>query len=299
MTIRENPRLVDNPRKSACQNVIVPLEPIPPTDTRAFFRPLSAEFVALIRTLPADVWLRPTVAGTWRVRDVLAHLVDVTARRLSFHRDGHPPPPFDGRSDFVAFINDLNARWVAVAGRMSPRVLTSLYAAVSDELASFVESMPMDAPALFPVSWAGEDSSAGWFDIGREFTEVWHHQQQIRDAAGAPQPSNSDWLRAFLLIAVRGLPHAYRDVRAATGDAVVLRVSGPSGGAWTIRREEDRWSLWAGEPAAASAVAELSDDTAWRLLFNALAPSALSGRVRVSGKAELVGPLTRARSVIV
>lgn len=277
----------------------MPLEPIPPTDTRAFFRPLSAEFVALLRRLSGDAWTRPTVAGTWRVCDVLAHLVDVTARRLSFHRDRLPPPAFDGRGDFVAFINDLNARWVGVAGRLSPQVLTTLYAALSDELASFVETMPMDAPALFPVSWAGENSSAGWFDIGREFTEVWHHQQQIRDAVGAPAPSNPEWLRAFLLIALRGLPHAYRDVPAAVGDTVVLRISGPSGGAWTIRRDEDRWSLWAGEPDGPSAVAALSDDTAWRLLFNALAPAALSERVRGSGKAELVAPLRRARSVIV
>jgi uncharacterized protein (TIGR03083 family) len=277
----------------------VALEPIPPTDTRALFRPLSAEFVALLRTLPADAWTRPTVAGAWRVRDVLAHLVDVTARRLSFHRDGHPPPAFDRRSEFVAFINDLNARWIAVAGRMSPRVLTTLYSTLSDELATFVETIPMDAPALFPVSWAGEESSAGWFDVGREFTEVWHHQQQIRDAVGAPAPANPDWLRAFLLIALRGLPHAYRDLRAAPGDTVVLRVSGSSGGIWTIRREAEGWSLWAGVPAEPSTVAELSDDTAWRLLFNALPPATFRERVRIQGNAGLAAPLDRARSVIV
>ena len=277
----------------------MPLEPIPPTDTRAFFRPLSSEFVALLRTLPDEAWTGPTVAGSWRVRDVLAHLVDVSARRLSFHRDRHPPPPFDGRSDFVAFINDLNARWIAVAGRMSPRVLTSLYAATTAELSDFVEALPMDAPALFPVSWAGEASSAGWFDIGREFTEVWHHQQQIRDAVGALPPSNPDWLRAFLLIALRGLPHAYRDVPANPGDTILLRISGPSGGSWTIRRDQEKWSLWSGEPASPSAIADLSDETAWRLLFNALRGSELSALVRIGGNAELVAPLSRARSVIV
>jgi uncharacterized protein (TIGR03083 family) len=277
----------------------VPLEPIPPTDTRAFFRPLSAEFVAAIRALPDEAWARPTVAGSWRVRDVLAHLVDVSARRLSFHRDRHPPPPFDGRGDFVAFINDLNARWIAVADRMSPRVLTSLYAAVSEELASFVEALPQDAPALFPVSWAGEDSSAGWFDIGREFTEIWHHQQQIRDAVGASPPSNPDWLRAFLLIALRGLPHAYRDVSGSPNDTLVLRITGASGGVFTLRRDSRKWSLWTGQPAEPSAVADLSGETAWRLLFNALPPSAVAGRVRVSGKAALAEPLGRARSVIV
>jgi hypothetical protein len=44
----------------------------------------------------------------------------------------------------------------------------------------------------------------------------------------------------------------------------------------------------------------MSDDTAWRLLFNALPlDSADDGRLTRSGDAALFGPLLRARSVIV
>ena len=39
---------------------------------------------------------------------------------------------------------------------------------------------------MFPVSWAGEEESANWFDTAREFTERWHHQQQIRLAVDKP-----------------------------------------------------------------------------------------------------------------
>ena len=41
------------------------LSPLPPTDTRALFRPVSIELIALLRTLGDDDWHRPTVAGTW------------------------------------------------------------------------------------------------------------------------------------------------------------------------------------------------------------------------------------------
>jgi len=44
---------------------------LPLTDTRFFFRPLSTELVALLQFLPAGAWGRPTVAGTWRVRDIV------------------------------------------------------------------------------------------------------------------------------------------------------------------------------------------------------------------------------------
>jgi len=44
---------------------------LPLTDTRFFFRPLSTELVALLQSLPGGAWGRPTVAGTWRVRDIV------------------------------------------------------------------------------------------------------------------------------------------------------------------------------------------------------------------------------------
>jgi uncharacterized protein (TIGR03083 family) len=153
------------------------------------FRPVCGALIALLRTLPPADWKRQTVAGTWVVRDIVAHLLDTALRRLSFHRDGMRPPPPDSPiasdRDFVNFINRLNAQWVGSAKRLSPRVLTDFYERTSGELADWFESLPLEAPALFPVSWAGEEHSAGWFDVGREFTEVWHHQQQIRMAVGA------------------------------------------------------------------------------------------------------------------
>src|SRR6185503_15767135 len=137
----------------------MPLAALPPTDTRRYFRPVARELVALLRGLPAEAWDRPTVAGAWRVRDVVAHILDGTLRRVSFHRDRltppAPDPPPRGEREFVAFINGLNAQWVDVARRLSPRVLTDLYEAAGAALADFVEGLPAGAPALFPVSWAG------------------------------------------------------------------------------------------------------------------------------------------------
>jgi uncharacterized protein (TIGR03083 family) len=281
----------------------MPLQPLVPIDTRAMFRPVSRGLVALLRDLPLAAWEQPTVAGAWRVRDVVAHLLDTSLRRLSFHRDSMAPPPppapITSERDFVQFINGINAQWVASAKRLSPRVLTDLYERASGEAAEWFEALPLDAPALFPVSWAGEDTSAGWFDIGREFTEVWHHQQQIRMAVGADGLSDPRFLAAVIDVAVRGLPHAFRDVPAAADETVVLDVSGPAGGTWTLVRETDRWTLWRGEPAQIAARVRVSDDHAWQLLFNALPEAEASRALRIDGRADLAAPLVRARSVIV
>jgi hypothetical protein len=111
--------------RDACTITEMELQPPQPIDTRWMFRPVSGGLATLLRSLPAGHRERPTVAGGWVVRDVVAHLLDTALRRLSFHRDGMQPPapdaPIASSRDFVDFIDRLNASWVASAKRLSPR----------------------------------------------------------------------------------------------------------------------------------------------------------------------------------
>lgn len=280
----------------------MPLTPLVPTDTRHLFRPTGESLLALLRDLPDDAWTR-TAVGSWLVRDVVAHLTDIGMRRVSFHRDRHvpPPPPFPIQSerDFVRFINQINAEWVNASRRLSTRQLTDLYEKSIRELSEFVESLPVDAPGLFGVSWAGEMESAGWFDIGREYTEQWHHQAQIREAAGAGPMPDPEWLRATLQIVMRGLPHAFREQTSPDGTAIAIDVSGPSGGTWTLERAHGAWRLMTGAAPNPDARAAMTDDTAWRLLFNGLPREKAAGAIRMDGDTALAAPLLAARSIVV
>jgi uncharacterized protein (TIGR03083 family) len=273
------------------------------TDTRHDFRPLAAEIVRLLRALDAADWQRPTMAGSWRVRDIAAHLLDTALRRLSFHRDRAIPPapnrPLTGEREFVDFINELNAAWVLAARRLSTRALTDLYATASGELADFVEGLSLSNPPLFPVSWAGEARSALWLDIGREFTEVWHHGSQIREAVGAGPFQEPRWLRLVLEIALHALPHAYRNVPGRPGASIAIVVTGRSPGTWALQYRHGAWDIEEGQPARPSATATMSGEVAWRLFFNALPLREAQAQVRIEGDAAFALPLLRARSVIV
>jgi uncharacterized protein (TIGR03083 family) len=275
--------------------------PLPIVDTRHAFRPASRDIVGVLRAATADDWERPTLAGSWRVRDVVAHMIDTALRRLSLQRDGALPGGLGPQpdQDFVAFINDLNATWTHAARRLSPRVLTDLYERASADLADFMASLDLEAAAFFPVSWAGESESRQWLDVGREFTEVWHHGAQIRDAVGAgpfPEPA---WLRSVLQIAMHALPHAYRHVGGGPDDSIAIRVTGRSGGAWTLRRHGGAWHIAEGDAADPATVLIMTDEVAWRLFFNALSPADVESRVRVEGNADLARYALRTRAVIV
>jgi hypothetical protein len=229
-------------------------------------------------------------------------MLDTALRRLSYHRDRMPPPapsrPIASDRDLATHINQLNAIWVAAAGRLSPRVLVDLYTVASARLCDFIEELPADASPRFPVSWAGDRGAEGLLDIGREFTEIWHHGAQVRDAVGAGPFREPRWLSAVLEIAVQALPHAYRDIRAATGSSLVLEITGQSGGGWTLIRGASGWAISPGAAASATSRAQMSDEVAWRLFFNALRVPPESA-IRLSGDLELARPLLGVRSVIV
>ena len=267
--------------------------------TSQLFRPLHSELLKTLRGLDADAWNAPTVAPQWKVRDVAAHLLDGDLRRIAVYRDGHllaPDEPIANERDLTHFINRLNASGVSYAARLSPALITDLLEITGRWVADLVEDLPPHGRSIFAVSWAGEEASENWMDTGREYTERWHHQMQIRDATGRPLLLSPDWMSPLLDISVRALPHAYRELDAPAGTTVSLVVTGETGGAWTVRREPGAWRLERGRAPHADAIVRVGSDDAWRLFYNAL-PDA--SRVQIEGERALAAPLLQTRSVIV
>lgn len=280
------------------------LEPLAPRYVVELFAPLHRELIALLRGLaPAD-WERPTVAGAWRVRDVAAHLLDGDLRKLAAHRDGFlapPDRPLDTYEDLVGFIDALNATGVAYGRRSSPRLLTDLLDTTGRWVAEFTAALDPHAPAIFPVAWAGEAQSENWMDTGREYTERWHHQMQIRDAVAAQGSGLLDarWLDPLLDFSVRALPHAYRSTEAPEGAAVTLLVPGDDRWAWTLLRQGGRWELYRGAAPDPAATVRAKPAAAWRLFYNALPPDRAREDLEIHGDPALAEPLLRTRSVMV
>ena len=277
------------------------MQPLPPIETSPLFRPLLHELLTLLRTLSAADWTRPTVARGWRVRDVAAHLLDGDLRKLAACRDDHlldPDSPIESDRDLAHFINELNASGVGYAARLSPRLLTDLLAVTGDWVADLMEALDPHGRACFPVSWAGDATSENWMDIGREFTERWHHQAQIRDAVGAARLLEPRWLGPLLDISVRALPVAYAGFDAPEGTMVSLIVRGASSPGWTLERHAGRWRLLSGLPDASDASLTLEADVAWRLFYNALPPGAPERSTELRGDRRLIDPMLAARSVV-
>lgn len=282
-----------NPAKITAMSEL-PLVPLGPSLVGDQFTRLGAALVELLAGLaPAD-WTRPTVAGHWRVRDVAAHLLDVSLRRLASGRDGHfappPTPPIRSAGDLVTFLDQLNASFVAVSERLSPRLLVELHAAVQPAVARHLAAVDPFAPALFPVAWAGEAESLAWFDVARELTEHWHHQQQIRLAVGAPVLDDPALSAAVLATFLRALPNRYAAIATPVGSTLQLTIQGRVRHRWVLLRGGDGWALCNGDITHPTATITTDETSAWLGFTKGLTPESARARAEVTGDERLIAP---------
>jgi uncharacterized protein (TIGR03083 family) len=250
---------------------------------------IEAHLLDLLRSLRPEEWQLPTLAPAWTVKDVTAHLLDTQLRRLALCRDGHVPPgaPPGSPAEVAALVNRLNAEGVAYCARLSPAVLIELMEVASRENAAYLQSLDPFATAPFGVSWAGEDASANWFDVARELTERWHHQQQIREATGRPGILTPRLYGPVLDCFMRGLPHAYRAVAGAPGDTIRFDVVGDCGGTWWLHRTADAWRLVASEHGRIAARTAIPQEIAWRILTKGIGRVEARAAVTIEGDTAL------------
>jgi uncharacterized protein (TIGR03083 family) len=264
-------------------------EPLQPIFTAHLFPGLEAKLIELLRSLAPEDWEKQTLAPKWKVKDVAAHLLDTQTRKLAAARHGYKPENSKKLTPakLVTLINFLNAEGVRQYGRLPPDELISKMEMASRESAEYHQALDPFGTAMFPVSWAGEEESANWFDTAREFTERWHHQQQIRLAVNKPSIMTREFYFPVLDCFLRALPHTYRRVTAKTGSLAQFNVSGECGGSWYLFRDGDAWSLipsLAGEKISETTIPQ---EIAWRIFTKGIAAEEAETQVQVAGDAEV------------
>jgi len=223
------------------------MDKVKPTLTGMLFAELRRELVSLLRGLSEEEWGRPTMAAKWNVKDVALHLLGVDVGNLSRRRDGFSlEADLSSYQKLVAFINEINASWVAAGQRMSAPVLIDLLDHVGRQVDEYFAGLDPFAMGE-PVSWAGPDPMPLWFDVAREYTERWHHQQQIRDATGRAGLYVRRLFEPVMDTFVRALPWTFRDVEARQGTMVRLVVTDGLKKEWLLVRGAGKWDLFEGD----------------------------------------------------
>lgn len=279
------------------------MNPVVPIPTIHLFAKLDQLLIELLKSLSLDDWDLPTLSKQWTVKDIAAHLLDGNLRTLSIARDGYrgdPPVNINSYRDLVTYLNDLNTIWVLAYKRISPKILIEMLEATGREYNAYMNKLDMFAPAIFPVAWAGETESQNWFHIAREYTEKWHHQQQIREAIGVQHAlMTPELFYPCIDTFLRALPNAYKDLNTTIGALIKIEITGDGGGIWFIEKTFAGWrfvkNLAMADP---SATVSMPTGIAWKLFTKATNAHEAGGEIQIQGDAELIKPILNMVSVM-
>ncbi len=245
----------------------------------------------LLESLTEPEWNAPTVAKLWKVKDVASHLLDGNLRGLSISRDqyfGEPADNIDSYQDLVSFLNRLNMTWTAATNRLSPRVLIELLAVTGKQYTAHLQQLDPFTNAVFPVAWAGQETSPNWFHIAREYTEKFLHQQQIRDAVNKQGLMTKELYYPFLDTFMYALPYTFSNTEAAEDTTVTVIISTDIGGQWNITKTATEWILSSGNdnPTPHSTVI-INPNIAWKLFSKSRTPEQVANSIEIIGDKQL------------
>lgn len=274
-----------------------------PVPTIHLFPALDQLLVELLQSLNAEEWDLQTLAPAWTVKDVAAHLLAGNIRSLSSSRDGYLGPTAIEVPDYgsvVSYLNQINHDWTVAMKTVSPQMLITLLSITNSLYCDHLEKLWPLEKSVFPVSWAGQSESQNWFHIAREYTEKWHHQQQIRHALGQASPLFSKtFFRPYLKTSLRAVPHQFRNLQATEGDTFSLIVSGEGGGEWHFIFNKDRWIESPEVPSYSVAKVYMDDQVIWRMFSKEISIDELKNRSTVSGKKEIADAFMGMTAVMV
>lgn len=235
-------------------------------DVLPLFPKLNSSLISLLSGLDQRQWDMSTLCKKWTVKDIAAHLLDGALRRLSVGSDSFQPELENPESNpgLLAYLNNLNADWVNAYRRVSPQILLEQLALAQEQLHQYFFNLDPNGKAIFPVSWAGEASSTNHFDMAREYTERWLHQQQIRQALGVVSILEPDLYHPFLEICMQALPYHYKTFESSEGNVVQIEIVGDAGGVWSIIRKSNTWEF-TDSPVEICSQVYIDQNIAWML----------------------------------
>ena len=197
-------------------------------------RAARAGFYDLIDSVDGDGWRAPTPCTEWEVRDVVAHLVDVTEaylERFSLARGGGDAPAAVGVQEVMARGLDDSAK----ALRSVPQAeLIARLKRASDRLFVIFDGFTAD-------QWGGElvhhvymGPVPAFIYIGFQLMDYTTHSWDIRAGLGLTSPIPMDQAGGLIPFMFHVLlPSTVHPDEAAGFDATWgTRVSGPDGGSW-------------------------------------------------------------------
>jgi uncharacterized protein (TIGR03083 family) len=188
--------------------------------------------IRLVTALPESQWLTATPLPYWRVGDVIAHMIGTESMLLGV---ATPEPDIDlsGLGHVRNDIGVMNECWVRHLGKESGTELLQRFQTVTNErrkLLSDMNDADWNATTATP---AGPDTYGRFMRV--RIFDCWMHEQDIRDAVGAPGHGDGPCAAVALAEAADALGYIVgKRAAAPDGAAVTIELTGPEHVTWHV-----------------------------------------------------------------
>ncbi|MFI9269947.1 maleylpyruvate isomerase family mycothiol-dependent enzyme [Kitasatospora sp. NPDC052896] len=245
---------------------------------------------ALMGTLPADSWNRPTECPGWSVRDIVSHVIAIESELL-----GDPRPIHSLPSDLRHVKDDLSRYLELPVDKRrchTPPEMTAELEYVIIRRARMLRDAKHQADDVvrLPLGPASIELPYARLLLMRAF-DVWVHEQDLRRALGLPGGLDSPGAQLSRDHLLAQLPKVVaKRAGAPAGSTVAFDVTGPLEFLRTVRVDErGRGTLDSRITLGPDVQFGLDWETFLRLACGRVRPEAVADRVRIEGDEELAG----------
>jgi hypothetical protein len=123
--------------------------------------------------------------------------------------------------------------------------------------------------------------------VAREYTEKWHHQQQIRDATDRDGIMSREFFYPVMNTFFQALPYTFRNENAEEGTLIKITISSKYGGDWFLIRQNESWILSTTHQSKPDVTIEIPPDISWKLFSKSLRPDQIIEQVTIEGDESL------------
>lgn len=184
----------------------------------------AADVVALLRSLDADDWPRPTDLPGWDVRAVAAHLAHLESELAGNPQQQVEVPEAPHVRGLMGQFTEAGP--IARAGWSTEAIVDELESSVAARLAALRADPPTDASALAP-GFAGLIGWSWQTLLSNRPLDLWVHEQDLRRAVARPGGLDSPAAAHVVGVFARALPFVLgKRAGAAPGQSVRLVVTG-------------------------------------------------------------------------
>lgn len=184
----------------------------------------AADVVALLRSLDADDWHRPTDLPGWDVRAVAAHLAHLESELAGNPQQQVEVPELPHVRGLMGQFTEAGP--IARAGWSTEAIVDELETSVASRLAALRADPPTDASAPGP----GFAGLIGWSWrtlLSNRPLDLWVHEQDLRRAVARPGGLDGPAAAHVVGVFARALPFVLgKRAGAAPGQSVRLVVTG-------------------------------------------------------------------------